>query len=160
MPKFGQWVTTIRRTDTNGRSRMRPAPPCDARPAQIDPKQPREVCLRTTDCYAAKAELLGCPVTVCCQAHCCLSSSECQICASDLQISCHGMGCVDSVDQFHLVLFEPSVLEDGTASQCWIRRIVDDGQALLGPAASHVEQTAGAVRTGLSAGGFIFKVRL
>lgn len=29
--------------------------------------------------FAVKAELLGCPVTSCCQTHCCLSSSECQI---------------------------------------------------------------------------------
>ncbi len=70
------------------------------------------------------------------------------------------MGCIDSVDQLNLALFEPSVLKNGITSQRRIGGVVDDGQALLSSATGHVEQAAGAVRTGLSAGGFILKVRL
>lgn len=77
--------------------------------------------------------------------------------------SCQGVGrewyCVDSVDQFNLALFEPSVLEDGVASQPWIRRVVDDGQAFLCSAGGHIEQAAGAIRTGLPTSGFVFMIR-
>ena len=110
--------------------------------------------------YSSESETLGLPVTGCCQTHCRPSPSECPILTTYFRTSSRGVGGVDSADQLHLAFVEPSLLEDGVASQCGIRRVVDDGQALLGPAACHVKQPAGAVRASLSAGGFVIKVSL
>lgn len=146
------------------RSRTHPRMPSPLAASAIDKREPSSWKNRrtptSTTVSETKADPLGFAITGRCQTHCCLWPRQRPIRASYLQASRHLVGGVDSVDQVNLAFLEPAVLQDGVASQCRIWRVVDDGQALLGPAACHVEQTAGAVRTGLSAGGLVFKVSL